>query len=88
MAWEPDRYLAFAGERMRPAVDLLARVDLASPGTLFCSSLLLPFLEVLPSEHHAGFLEAYSRRVRAAYPRRADGRTLMPLRRSFIVAHV
>ncbi|MBK7579440.1 MAG: hypothetical protein IPI67_04460 [Myxococcales bacterium] len=66
--------LAFAGERMRPAVDLLARVDLASPGTLF--------------EHHAGFLEAYSRRVRAAYPRRADGRTLMPLRRSFIVAHV
>ncbi len=31
MAWEPDRYLQFADERLRPAQDLLARVPLAAP---------------------------------------------------------
>lgn len=29
MAWDPTQYLKFAGERMRPAIDLLARVPLA-----------------------------------------------------------
>lgn len=31
MSWDPTQYLKFAGERLRPAVDLLARVPLASP---------------------------------------------------------
>jgi trans-aconitate 2-methyltransferase len=31
MTWNPERYLAFGGERTRPAVDLLARVPLAGP---------------------------------------------------------
>jgi len=31
MTWNPERYLAFGGERTRPAVDLLARVPLARP---------------------------------------------------------
>jgi trans-aconitate 2-methyltransferase len=31
MSWNPERYLAFGGERTRPAVDLLARVPLAAP---------------------------------------------------------
>lgn len=31
MAWEPDRYLQFSDERLRPAVDLLARVPLGRP---------------------------------------------------------
>lgn len=30
--WDPDRYLAYAGERARPFVDLLARVGAQSPG--------------------------------------------------------
>lgn len=30
--WDPARYLAFAGPRLRPAVDLLFRVDVAAPG--------------------------------------------------------
>jgi trans-aconitate 2-methyltransferase len=31
MSWDPAQYLRFAGERMRPAVDLLARIGAASP---------------------------------------------------------
>ena len=31
MGWEPDRYLQFADERLRPAQDLLARVPLPAP---------------------------------------------------------
>ena len=31
MGWEPERYLQFADERLRPAQDLLARVPLAAP---------------------------------------------------------
>ncbi len=34
-AWNPGQYLKFAGHRLRPAVDLLARVDLASPSAVF-----------------------------------------------------
>jgi trans-aconitate 2-methyltransferase len=33
-AWDPVRYLRFAGERARPFVDLLARVDAEAPGTV------------------------------------------------------
>ncbi len=31
MSWDPAQYLKFAGERMRPAVDLLARVAAEAP---------------------------------------------------------
>lgn len=34
MSWDPTQYLKFAGERLRPAVDLLARVPLAAPETV------------------------------------------------------
>ena len=33
-AWDPDRYRAFADERGRPFLDLLARVGAESPGTV------------------------------------------------------
>lgn len=52
----------------------------------FQSTLLVPYLEALPEEHRAGFFAAYRRRVAAAYPKSPDGRTLMPMRRIFIVA--
>jgi len=31
MTWQPGQYLKYAGERLRPALDLMARVDLAAP---------------------------------------------------------
>lgn len=31
-AWDPDRYLAYADERGRPFVELIARIDAADPG--------------------------------------------------------
>lgn len=34
MTWNPAQYLQFEGERLRPALDLLARVPLASPRTI------------------------------------------------------
>jgi len=34
MSWDPAQYLKFSGERMRPAVDLLARVEHAAPATV------------------------------------------------------
>ena len=34
MSWDPGQYLKFAGERMRPAVDLLARIPAAAPSAV------------------------------------------------------
>lgn len=31
MSWDPTQYLKFAGERVRPAIDLLARIPIAKP---------------------------------------------------------
>jgi trans-aconitate 2-methyltransferase len=34
MSWDPSQYLKFAGERLRPAVDLLMRVPIVAPETV------------------------------------------------------
>ncbi len=47
---------------------------------------LRPILHGLDDDARAIFLGEYARRLRAAYPSRADGRTLYPFRRLFIVA--
>ena len=47
---------------------------------------LRPITQALDAEESAAFEAAYATRLRAAYPRRADGRTLFPFRRLFIVA--
>ena len=31
MTWQPGQYLKYASERLRPALDLMARIDLAAP---------------------------------------------------------
>src|SRR6476661_4880868 len=35
MAWDPAQYLKFAGPRLRPALDLLQRIDAETPGTVY-----------------------------------------------------
>ena len=35
MAWDPAQYLKFAGPRLRPAIDLLQRIDVDAPRTVY-----------------------------------------------------
>jgi trans-aconitate 2-methyltransferase len=35
MPWDPAQYLKFAGHRLRPALDLLSRIDLAEPARVY-----------------------------------------------------
>lgn len=35
MSWDPAQYLKFAGHRLRPAVDLLNRIDVANPAEVY-----------------------------------------------------
>jgi trans-aconitate 2-methyltransferase len=50
------------------------------------STALRPIMQALDQEHFAAFEAAYAARLREAYPKGADGRTLFPFRRLFIVA--
>jgi len=34
VSWDPAQYLRFSGERLRPAVDLLARIEAAAPASV------------------------------------------------------
>jgi trans-aconitate 2-methyltransferase len=47
---------------------------------------LAPLLAALPEPERSEFEQAYAERVAHAYPRRADGTTLLPFRRLFLVA--
>ena len=47
---------------------------------------LRPVIDALDERHRDAFEAAYAARLREAYPKRADGRTLFPFRRLFIVA--
>lgn len=47
---------------------------------------LRPFVGRLDDREREAFLLAYRQRLRAAYPRRADGKTLLPFTRLFVVA--
>ena len=49
-------------------------------------SSLRPFLDLLPDDLRARYRAAYAEAVRPFYPRRADGTTLLPFRRLFLVA--
>src|SRR5258708_20630116 len=35
MAWDPAQYLKFAGPRLRPALDLLQRIDFEAPSNVY-----------------------------------------------------
>ena len=47
---------------------------------------LRPVLDALDDELRPQFVEKYRDGLRAAYPREADGSTLFPFRRLFILA--
>lgn len=47
---------------------------------------LRPFLQALAPGEREAFEQTYARRVAAAYPRRADGTTVLPFQRLFFVA--
>jgi trans-aconitate 2-methyltransferase len=49
-------------------------------------SSLRPFLEALPERERPAFRRAYADAIRPHYPRRADGTTLLPFRRLFLLA--
>jgi trans-aconitate 2-methyltransferase len=50
------------------------------------STALRPVIAALDPDEQARFEADYAKRLRLAYPRRADGQTLFPFRRLFIVA--
>jgi trans-aconitate 2-methyltransferase len=47
---------------------------------------LRPFLSALSEREAAKFIEEFAQRMAAAYPAQADGQTLFPFRRLFVVA--
>ncbi len=49
-------------------------------------SVLRPLLGALDADEGAAFVAAYGRRIEAAYPPEADGTTLLPFTRVFLVA--
>ena len=54
--------------------------------TWTAATALRPLLDALDETWRAAFLADYAARIRAAYPPRADGHTLLPFKRLFIVA--
>ncbi|MBI1360793.1 MAG: trans-aconitate 2-methyltransferase [Alphaproteobacteria bacterium] len=49
---------------------------------------LRPYLDALAPDERDAFTAQYKARLNAAYPRRADGRTLLPFARLFAIARV
>jgi len=47
---------------------------------------LRPFVQALEGAEREDFISAFKEKLRAAYPRRADGTTLFPFQRLFVVA--
>ena len=47
---------------------------------------LRPFAQALPESEGEAYITEYRRRLREAYPARADGKTLFPFRRLFVIA--
>ncbi len=50
------------------------------------ATALRPVLEALGPDDRAAFCTAYGAKLRRAYPRRSDGKTLLPFRRLFHIA--
>ena len=49
---------------------------------------LRPYLDALEEPERGAFLAAYAARIATLYPKQADGRTLLPFRRLFILTRI
>ena len=49
-------------------------------------TILRPLLDQLSPQESQEFLADYSKRVRQAYPKEGDGKTLLPFKRLFLMA--
>ena len=49
---------------------------------------LKPYLDILGENEGQSFFDDYSTRVRRAYPKHSDGKTLFPFSRLFIIARL
>jgi len=88
----PDWYYDLLSPLARPGLDLwetdyLHVLDGEDPVLHWVSGTALrPVTEALKGTERESFLAAYGAKLRQAYPRRADGKTLLPFRRLFIIA--
>ena len=49
-------------------------------------TMIRPLLDNLTEEEGSAFLKSYTEKVARAYPRRSDGKTVLPFKRLFILA--
>jgi trans-aconitate 2-methyltransferase len=86
-AWYYDLLAPRAGTLDVWETDYLHVLDGDDPVLMWTrSTALRPVMDALDERHREAFEAAYAARLREAYPMRADGRTLFPFRRLFIVA--
>jgi trans-aconitate 2-methyltransferase len=88
----PEAYYDLLASYARSGIDLwetdyLHILDGDDPVLAWVGSTSLrPVLEALSGAMRDAFVAAYAQKLREAYPRHADGKTLFPFRRLFIVA--
>ena len=96
MPWDPAQYLKFAGHRLRPALDLLSRIDVAEPAEVYdlgagAGNVTRLLRERWPSARITGVDESDSMlaQARAAAPdiawQRADLATWSPPRPADVI---
>ncbi len=89
---EPERYYDILAPLASGGIDLWETdyvhvLDGADPVLDWVrGTALRPLLDALPEPLAQEFQAAYGAKLRDAYPRRADGHTLLPFRRLFLVA--
>lgn len=82
-----DLLAAVAGRLDIWETEYIQALDGDDPVVAFTSGTALkPLLDALDEPDRGEFLSDYTRRVATAYPRRADGVTLFPFRRLFLLA--
>jgi trans-aconitate 2-methyltransferase len=86
-AWYYDLLAPLAGTLDVWETEYLHVLDGDDPVLMWTrGTALRPVLDTLDEQHREAFEAAYAARLRKAYPMRADGRTLFPFRRLFIIA--